>query len=187
MAPKRNGDSKSRKVATGAISEIVGAEEWRQSKIGYLTGFSVGKRIVGDIGKVTGNSVGHVGGLIRGLRGDNSIPALGEGGTPDERFIASMELHNVDGNDLARMQRNSYRAAILYIALSIISFVIGLISWGMYPPQSAFSGIVRLGVLPLVVALAFKHSYTNWIIRNQKLSSPAEFIMGFEWWPKVGR
>lgn len=165
--------------------DLIGSNDWKQSKFGYLTGYTAGKRAVGSIGTNIGESTSRIGGMIRGLfPASDNLPSLPEGGEAAERFEKSMQLHGVDSDGLSVIQLNTYRATLLYVGLGLVFVIAVAISLVSYPGGSPFANVVRFGPFPLIIALIYKHAYTNWIVRHRKLMGPIAFLLSGDYMPK---
>jgi len=164
--------------------DLIGVDDWKRSKIGFLTGYSAAKRAVGSFGSSVKDSSSRISTLWGSIFTKEELPSLPEGGEPDERFVAALRLYQVTGDKLHKMRANTRRATYLYATLSFFSICAGIISLVLYPTSSAISAIMRLGLFPLVAALTFKHAFTNWIVRTKRLGTPGEFIKSMDWFPK---
>lgn len=165
--------------------DLVGSKDWQKSKFGYLTGYTAGKRAVTSIGDNIGQSTSNIFRMMRGLLPTKEeLPSLPDGGETDERFLMAMELHERTESDLQVMQIVSYRAVMLYLAVSIAFFIAVLVSLYTSPGGSIFANVVRFGPFPLLLILLYKHAYTNWFVRRRRLDGPIKFILSGDYMPR---
>lgn len=166
--------------------DVIGVRDWKSSKVGALTGFSLIARSLGSVSKSMSAGSSHVSGLIQGLTAKDEIAALDasyDNADGRERFEASMELHGRTERDLSVILRNSFWSTYLYLlgtAIYVVFFVGFLIA---SPPSDLMMLVIRLGPLPLVVALFLRHSYTNWMVRNRTLGGLGHFFKTFAFLP----
>lgn len=165
--------------------DVVGVSDFKQSKVGSLTGASAARRIASDLKGQFSESVGRTGTLIKSLTARENVASLPDGGEADERFLASMELHGRTESDLELIVRNSCRSSWLYIVLSALGMAASIWSVNAYPVHGALDLMARIGPLPLVFALAAKHMYTNWMVRRRRLDSFVKFLASGDWLPKM--
>ncbi|MTH95299.1 hypothetical protein [Roseibium sp. RKSG952] len=156
------------------------------SAVGEVTGGSVVSRSVRHISGTIGGSSNRLGGMVSDLLNDDlASPSLGQGGTDEQRFAAAMRLHRVTEKSLNDRIRNTKRNFNLYFVVFAISVLAGLFSIFIFPPASAFSVIIRFIATPILLALVFKHAYTNWMFRKRRLSSPLAYFSSGDLWPKM--
>lgn len=164
-------------------NDVVGVSDWKQSKIGFLTGASSLRKSVGNVGTAWSDAYLRTSGLMRSLTSRENVPALEDGGEADERFEASMVLHNRTENDLEVIVRNTYRSSLLYAGMLAAGIAFGAWTMMAHPPQSIVSAVARFGPLPLVAAMLLKHLYTNWMVRRRRLDSLAKFFVSLNYMP----
>jgi len=166
--------------------DVIGVSDFKRTKVGSLTGFSAAARAVGTVKGQVEDSLSRTQGLFKSLTAAENVPALpDDGGDAAERFAASMRLHGRSDRDLEVIVRNSCRSAWLYIGLGAVACAFSAWSMVAHPPASFVDSMARLGPLPLVVALALKHSYTNWIVRRRRLDGFGAFLKSGEWLPEM--
>lgn len=163
--------------------DLVGVSDWKGSKFGFLTGYSAARRSVATIGRSWSDSRARTAGMFRDLLRREEVPSLEDGGDAAERFEASMRLHRRSERDLENILVNTARAGTLYGAITALGLAFGF--WTMYefPPASAVSVIARFGPLPMLLALAVKHLYTNWMVRRRRLDGIGMFLASLDWMP----
>lgn len=164
-------------------NDVVGAADWKTSKLGYLTGYSVLKRSIGTVGSSLNDASDRLSMLMTSLTAAEPLQELEDGGTPRERFVASMKLHGKTPRDLSVILRNTYYSTLMYGCLALAYAVV--IAWSLlaYPPHDLFRAMIRIGPLPMILALLFKHAFTNWIVREQSLGSASQFLFSGKLWP----
>lgn len=186
-ASPSNGD-KENTPKSGAFfikNDLIGVDDWKRSKVGYLMGVGPARRAVGTIVQTGSQSASRLRGLALSLKGSTDhLPEVPQMGEPDERFYASMELHGVSEDGLDRILLNTFRATYLYLGLTIVSILAATISHWLYPSTSIWGLIIRLGPLPLLLAMVYKHSFTNWLVRRRRLDGAVEFITSMDWLAK---
>lgn len=171
--------------AAGVITnDLLGKDDWKNSKLGFLTGFSSMKRSVRSIGSTFSDSSDRVSLLVNTMTQGNDLPELEDGGTAEERFALSMALHGKREKDIPIILRNTYYSTLMYAVLTIA--YVCILGWSLwsYPPRDVLGVLVRVGPLPLIMALLFKHGYTNWMVRNRRLDSALAFIRSGDLAPK---
>lgn len=166
------------------IKDLVGSEDWKKSKIGYLTGASVIKRSVNTIGSTTSESFGRLTALSSSIFSRNYVEPTPREGSDHERFQMSMLIHNRTEQDLITILNNTYKSAILYSCLSLVSLFLGLVSLYTFSPRDIVDILTRFIPLYIVCPLLFQHAYTNWIVRTRQLGSILSFIKSRNWYPK---
>lgn len=166
------------------FDDLMGRREWKKSKFGYLSGASLIGNNVKTIGKTFANSKSNIYSLWVSLFSDSEIKSLPEGGSSEERFEQSMVLHNLNETDLIRISDNTFKSFNLYLLLTIAGLAIGFYSLHISPSEDLLGAVSRFIILFVCVPLMFKHSYTNWIVRNRKLGKVSEYFLSFDYIPK---
>lgn len=166
------------------FDDLIGRKEWKNSKLGYLSGASLIANNFKTIGKTASNSKSNIITLWSSLFSDSDIKSLPDGGDASERFVKSMSLHNVNVNDLIRIADNTYKSFYLYLFLTLVGLSIGFYSLYISPSSDIIASSSRFIILFVCIPLMFKHSYTNWIVRKRKLGKVTEYLMSFDVLPK---
>lgn len=187
---KRREEEKKTDAAKLIVDDVIGASDWKESKIGYITGLSSVGKVAGNVASSLAQSVGRVGltfKLITKQEDDlPSLPDVDEGNYDGKlRFRAAMRLHNVREKDFARALSNTRRSTFFYGALfsgALAWLMIGWLARGHMPVTTLG---LHLAPLPVFGALCFKAAYTNWLFRNQSLENPKAFIASRDWMPKA--
>jgi hypothetical protein len=167
--------------------DLIGVSDWKSSKIGSLTGFSAASRAVKGLGDNLANSTQHLGTLLEGITAREELPSLPEDmlNSDDEvRFEASRRQQGLTETMIPISMRNTYWSVYLF-GISSILYVVMVGYWDIVnPPKDVVAFIVRFGFLPLLLALCFKHAYTNWILRHRVLpKTPLKFLQSLDFLP----
>lgn len=165
--------------------DIVGVEDWKRSKTGFLTGASSVKKVATAVRDSVSGSMNRTTALADSLLARDDAPSLPDAeGTAAARFEASVELHGKSQRDLDLIAENTRKGAVLYFGLSVAGLAFGLWTLVQWPPVSVLSVIARFGPLPIALALAFKHLYSNWMVRNRSLGGPLTFLASGDFVPR---
>lgn len=168
-------------------NDLLGVEDWRRSKIGYITGFSSAYRMVAGIGNSVSDSKNRLTSLLEAVNPDGDEVAGLPASLLDESFSLKFEeaarLHRRTDKDLLTTIRNTARNGYFFLVCTFGCLVISMTTAFIWPPEGPFSAIVRLGPAPLAAALAFRSLYTNWMFRNRVLCPPIHFIRSKRWLP----
>lgn len=166
-------------------NDLIGVDDWKRSKISSITGFGIATRAISRVGSAAAESSGRLGILFGSLTDREQVAELGEGGTEDERFLASMELHGKTERDLQVSLRNSFWSTWLYALVAIAYLVFVVVSLVVWPVANWVGIVARMGPFPLIVALWFKHSYTNWMIRERRLGRAMTYLASLNYLPRM--
>lgn len=181
-------DTSAKEIAKSVlIDDVAGRGDWKRSKLGYLTGFSVIGRSISSVTNNAGRSIGNIQGLWSSLTASSQTPSLGDGGTARERFEMSMVLHNRSEEDLDKIISNTYKSFLLYIAISVLGIAIVSSSFFYVGYHNLIDGLMRYAPMFLTLPLAFKHAYTNWMVRNRVLDGVVVFLRSGDIAPKAKR
>lgn len=177
-----------RSIESTLKNDLLGMEDFKNSKIGFLTGLPALGRALSGVGESASNAGGRLKSTYSSLtESEKSIPELQLDGReidPHHRFADSVKLHKLRDADLLRITRNTFRIGWMYFGFSVISALVSIATFFFWPPQGLYSAIVRFGPLPLFLALTFKSFYANWLVRHRILTGPKEFFTSFDWFPK---
>lgn len=168
-------------------NDLLGADEWKRSKFGYLTGLSAAQKAAGSVA----NSIALTGNRLRQLYDSSTEKTRDVEGLLEphaytdgrQRFLEAQRLQYVSDRKLETIVRNTYRSFWLYgliCAGYAVAFLATLVTW---PPSSIFEIIGRLGPFPLIAALALKSSYTNWVVRRRSADTLSDYIKSKSWLP----
>lgn len=171
-------------------NDVLGVDEWKRSKVGYLTGASAATKALGTVTASARDARSRLGLLWFSLSSsvNRSVPALEK---PEvfknagERFEAAVRAQNLKPADLERILRNTKRGGYFYLALSSLFLTLAVGSWFIFPPNGIIDAVGRFGPTPLLLALAFKNTFTNWTVRSRLATTPVEYFKSFSWLPKA--
>lgn len=171
------------------VDDLVGRDQWKRSKLGYLTGAGPIRQSMATIGRTVSDAgsswrtltqaVFRRGSDVRGVDVDD----------PAERFRASMFVHGKSEADIAALQRRSHNAFYLYAVLTVVAFLAGAIGHRFIPspiPIPFWIGLVfRFAAVPMICGFAFRWGYTNYIVRNRSYLSAADYLRSGDWFPQL--
>lgn len=168
--------------------DLIGVSDWKSSKFGTLTGFSAASRAMKGLGDNLSNSTQNLGNLLERMTAREVLPSLPEDviTAPDEiRFEASRVQHDLTDAKIAVGLRNTFWSVYLF-GFSFVVYLLAMAYWDIVePPKDIVMFIVRFGFSPFLLALCFRHAYTNWILRHRLLPrTPLRFIRSLDYLPK---
>jgi hypothetical protein len=170
-------------------NDLLGVDDFKRSKIGFITGFSAANKAVSTLGNSITEAGGRINGLYTGLtRPESGVPSFEDNAfTADarERFIESTRIHRLREGDLLRIVRNTARQGWTYFAFTILCVAVCITTYFIWPPAGFFSAFFRLGPMPLFAALTFKSFFTNWMVRNRILTGPGPYFRSGDWFPRT--
>lgn len=169
------------KAAKDLGRDFIGVDEFRQSKIGYLTGATAIKQSVDVVTGAVKDSRSRLGIMAKAALGRDS------GGVPvpkdfhgDEHafFEASRLVNNKTHEDVDHSIDNTFKQFCLYGLLLAIS-----VAWGTSVARSSdvpapFSLMLGYSLSIPLAALTFRAAWTNWAFRNRTLNFPRFFAAG---------
>ncbi|MBY3151217.1 hypothetical protein HFO56_02225 [Rhizobium laguerreae] len=168
--------------------DLFGASEWKESKVGYLTGLSSVGKIAANVSGAVAQSFGRTSLVFKLLTSSDELPKLPE--TDEEnydgrlRFRAALHLHRRKESEVRRALINTWRSFYFFTALNLVAIgwlVVDL----LVKDKLAFTTLLlHLAPIPVLTAYAFRAACTNWTFRSQRLEHPMVFIKSGEWLPK---
>lgn len=167
-------------------NDLIGVDQWKRSKIGALTGFSLVSDSVGRMFSSFSQSSTRLSNLFDAVTAPEQTPAAPLEGSPQDKFEAGVKFYGLSETQVAIALRNTFWSTVLYAVIGVV--FCGMVVWSFYqwPVNDAVTAISRLGPLPLIVALLFKHSYTNWIFRKRHLGGSAwPFLSSGDYLPRM--
>lgn len=177
-----------RSIESTLKNDLLGVDDFKKSKIGFLTGISSANRVVKGVGESLGATNSRIKGIYSSLtRSEENVPSLATedlGSDAHLRFVNSMKLHQLREADLIRILRNTTRMGWTYCAFTVLCLAVAVLSYLVWPPTGGFSAIFRLGPLPLFAALMFKSFFTNWMVRHRVLTGPGAYFRSGDWFPR---
>lgn len=188
---KRKAEEEKNEFKAIVTEDLLGASDWKESKIGYLTGLSSIGGIAGNVITGVAQSFGRLGLMFTLITKDDKLDALPD---VDEenydgqlRFRAAMQLHGIKESGIGRALINTRRSAYFYATLTgaaVLWLVLDLI---LKDRMAATTLVLHLAPIPVGGAFTFKAAFTNWMFRHQRLESPNVFFRSFDWIPKATR
>ncbi|MFC6046835.1 DotA/TraY family protein, partial [Methylobacterium hispanicum] len=171
------------------VDDLVGREQWRRSKLGYLSGVGPLRQSMSTVGRTLGDTGRTWRALGRAIfRRDNDVRTV-DVDDPAERFEASMFVHGRTEADLVALQRRSHQAFYLYAILAVAAFVIGALSHTFVPSSIPVPVGLRivfsLAVVPMLAAFAFRWGYTNFIVRRRSYLPASAYLRSGDWFPHL--
>lgn len=166
--------------------DLVGADEWRASKIGYLTGVSSIVRGGATAFRGTGGGLRLIGRMLKTVFvRDKTTPLPTDSADLSERFRVAQAAYGRTDDEIAEMVVRSGRQAWLYAMISIALFV-----WAVYRIGEGNNGPFGpvFPLLPLLFILPFlaRAAFWNWQLRTRRLGSVREWAgRPGEWLPPL--
>ena len=171
-------------AANFARDELLGARHWKESKLGYLTGFSSIKESMGVLSGTARESTGR----IRGLYGaafsqDKSGRAVSEDGTDRDRFIAAMAANGRTIQDVDHSVVTTFRQFHFYAFLALVVLVVGvgcLVHYGLAPTGNTLVNVIigtaRFAPLMVLLPLMLRAGWTNFSFRRRRLVTVLDYL-----------
>lgn len=174
-----------------AVQEtIIGKDEWKRSKLGYLFGFSALTRNVGGVADRGRKSFWRWSFFKTGaFRHDDQGVAIEEEVTDAHlRFRAAMDANGRTLTEINRSVDNTYRQFWLFATLFVLAFAWGvgsLIGTGLGSGIFMITDILfRFALLPILTALILRAGFTNWLFRRRRLDGLGDYLRSGELLPK---
>jgi hypothetical protein len=173
-------DAKSEEVTSDVKGmlrdDVIGIQDWKKSKVGFIFGLGFAKRAVGSVGSAAADSSNRLTGMFDSILAREDVPEVDPNGTEAERFIKGMKMQGLTEINIAVALRNTFWSACLYTALLVLDVVLMLVLAFKSSTVNAVVIMSLLGPAPFLLAMALKHAYTNWIFRKRILPGPAGII-----------
>ncbi|MCS4089541.1 hypothetical protein [Rhizobium sp. BK176] len=186
---KRKAEEEKNEFKAIVTEDLLGASDWKESKIGYLTGLSSIGGIAGNVITGVAQSFGRLGLMFKLLTKDDKLDALPEVETQNYdgklRFRAAMQLHGVKESGIGRALINTRRSAYFYAALTVAAASWLALDLLLKDRMAITTLVLHIAPIPVGAAFTFKAAFTNWMFRHQRLESPNVFLASFDWIPKV--
>lgn len=182
--------SKTREKPTAGsiVSDVVGADDWKRSKLGYLTGLSPVFRVIGNQFKAVLHSVGRISLTFKLMTAKEEVPSLPdvEVGSYDGRlrFVEAMRFHGMSEGMIVAAQSNTKRSAYLYAAILCVTVVYFLSRMIFGNPIAFTTLLLHLAPIPIFTALGLRAIYYNWMFRHRTLEPIRSFFRSRDWMPK---
>jgi conjugal transfer/type IV secretion protein DotA/TraY len=170
-----------------AANDLLGAAEWKRSKISWLLGLGP----IAGAAKVSGRMVAEgahgVASFFTGLlRPDEVEPLPTESADPVVRFGVAMEVHGRKASDIEEDVRATRKQFTLYFVLAVLAFSFGIASghWGSRGMPLVIEALGRFSLVVPVIALTARMGFYNWQLRTRRLGSFREWLHSpSEWMP----
>lgn len=170
------------------VDGLVGRDQWKRSKVGYLSGVGPIRQSMASIGRTARDASASGKTMFEAVfRRDSDVRGV-DAEDPAERFQASMFVHGRSEADIVDLQRRSHNAFYLYAVLSIIALIAGAVAHRFIPSPiqlpPLLSGIFRFAAVPMLAAFAFRWGYTNFIVRNRSYLPAGDYLRSGDWFPQ---
>ncbi len=176
-------------VSTAFKEDVLGSNEWKSSKLGYLTGASP----IVKAGYISAKTIVAPGkfaidGAKKLFARDKVAKLETTSKDPEERFKVAQRSYRRSEADLANMTIASARMAYTYVLI-----LIALTAFAVYsmPPIEQASNIFLSYAFPwvahiFVVPLLMRSAFYNWQLRDRALYSLKDFLSRpGEWLPPI--
>jgi hypothetical protein len=186
---KRKAEEEKNDLKAIVTEDLLGASDWKESKVGYLTGMTSVGRVAGSFVSNLAQSAGRLSLLMKLLTSSDDLPSLPEVDQASydgrKRFQQATHLHRRRDRDIQIAIRNTRRSAYLYGAVAAAALVYLAVS--LFTRDHMPLTTLGLHLTPIIVfsPLTFKAAYFNWVFRNRTLDMPTVFIKSFDWLPKA--
>lgn len=166
------------------MRDVVGSDEFKSSRIGYLTGASaLRKSFVGSVSQLGQSS--KIFGLARRILLPARAPAseLARFEDDRERFAQAAARFDTSEASLQSLQRGTFWSLWLYFGLAVLSVIWGAYLLASYDDISGFLDVL-FPFFPLfaIVPLFLKQSLWHHQLRTRSLTHFSVFIKHPEWW-----
>jgi conjugal transfer/type IV secretion protein DotA/TraY len=178
----------------GAADDVLGAQEWKSSKLGYLSGMGAIAGGFRAIGGAVGSSLSQLrtfynAALGRGSEDDNLESVMIDDAS--ERFLESMRLYGKTLADVDAMQNRTWRGCLFFAGMTLVALAYGMASYIWSPPVAGvflpFDFAYRFITVAPLAAFALKWGYTNWMLRRRRYDTLIEYLRSGEWAPQRAR
>lgn len=167
--------------------ELVGAKEWKSSKVGYLTGFTAISNIAGAFIGGVAQAFGRVALTWTLVTKSDNLPSLPEVDPASfdgrQRFSEAMRLHRRKETEITRAKINTRRSFFLYAGIAVFAVAYLVYGFATREHMALTTLALHLAPIPLFSALAFKASYYNWMFRLRTLDGPMKFLKSKDFLP----
>ncbi|MDW9478999.1 hypothetical protein GOB57_09965 [Sinorhizobium meliloti] len=186
---KRKAEEEKNDLKAIVTEDLLGASEWKESKIGYLTGLSSIGGIAGNVVSGIAQSFGRLGLMFSLMTKDDRLEALPD--VEDDsydghlRFRAAMQLHGIKEKDIGRALLNTRRSAYFYATLTGLAVAWLAADLVLKDRMALTTFALHVAPIPVGAAFTFKAAFTNWMFRHQRLGKPHVFLSSFDWVPKI--
>lgn len=188
---KRKQEEEKNDLKAIVTEDLLGASEWKESKVGYVTGLSSIGNIAGNVVKGVSQSFGRTALTFKLItKSDNleSLPDVDEDNYDGAlRFRAAMQLHKVSKVGIERALVNTRRSFLFYSALTIALVAWFVVDLFLKENMAITTIVLHIAPMPVSIALAFKAAFTNWMFRVERLEKPSVYLNSGDWLPKASK
>jgi hypothetical protein len=129
----------------------------------------------------------RVGGLAQSVfsRNQDGVAVPEDIGDPAERFLIATRMNRRSEADLIAIQDSTCRGFYLYAVLLAVALAAGIASL-RYAPIAGLASLdvaFRFALVPMLLAMALKWGYVNWIVRRRRLDGFGAYLASGEWFP----
>lgn len=164
--------------------DLIGVSSWQKSKVGSVLGLGLAMRQVGRLGDAMVESTSRLNGLWASTLASEDLPETLED-DPKARFELSIETLGVSERSISIGIRNTFWGFWLYTALIGVFGAIATVSFVLWPAHNILVALARVGLLPFLMAMAFKHGYTNWMFRVRGYFPIYRYFTSGDFLPKI--
>jgi hypothetical protein len=185
---KRKAEEEKNDLKAIVTQDLLGTSEWKESKVGYLSGLSSVGRIASNFARSMSESFGRTGLVFKIMMKEDHLPSLPD--VDDDqydgrlRFRAAMHLHNVKEKDMSRALSNTWRSFYFYGFLMFAAVAWLIINTHLKDSMPLTTLALHIAPIPILGAYTFKAAFVNWTFRNQTLENPLVFLKAMDWLPK---
>lgn len=177
-----------------AARTFVGTDEWKGSKIGYLSGLGTIRRGFSFIGGSIGSGLTQLRTFYNAMLGRGGADDEVEGVAVDEageRFLESMRIHGRSVQDLDVIQNNTHRGCLFFSGMTVLALAYGLGSYFWSPNDGSlwfpFDFAYRFVPVAPLAAFALKWGYVNWMVRRRRYDGLTDYLKSGELMPQRAR
>lgn len=174
-----------------AAKSFVGAEEWKGSKLGYLSGFGAIRRSFAVVGGVIGGGFTQLRSFYNAMLGKGGVDDEVDGIAMDdagERFLESMRIHGKSVQDLNVIQNSTFRGCLFFGVMTLLALAVGFGSYFWAPNNGhlwfPFDFAYRFIAVAPLASFALKWGYVNWMVRRRRYDGLVDYLRSGELLPQ---
>ena len=176
-----------REAKDALANDLAGRDEWRRSKIGYLTGFGAAKKVAQSSWRLAASPVRSLWIMGKDALGKERIDRLPtKTDDPAQRFKVAQYCYDRSDDDVADLVAKSQRQFTLFFVLLVLAVGWGIVTVGTSGAALPF-GLGYPFAFTLVftlLPLAARSAFWNWQLRARRLGSFMEWLRSpGEWMP----
>jgi conjugal transfer/type IV secretion protein DotA/TraY len=174
----------------GAFDEVIGKEHWKRSKFRYFLGAGLLKGSWSSLRSGVGGSLARGKGFYQAAMGQRSEGDINPVLESDagRRFAVEMVERGVGDEDINKIIDNTCRGFWFYAAMAALIMVVGGLSYLYSPPSGqswrVFDTVFRFMLIVPMAALAFRNSYTNWLMRRRRYDTVRDYFASGDLLPR---